>query len=218
MPRSDHDHENRKNGIYFSIMSCKRRTAGNKLGTISFSRPSDYHSGEVEVEKKRTGYRIEILLHPDNKRLIINLEELLKIVGTCLVLLMGRWAVTVLTPVERVFQRRRWLKRNYFELASLLNIILGTLQGSNNSSGKLDKLILTRETVDRVLSKYRKRLYDSYRAIDKAGGNAEQLKETLRRTAEIVHRELVRVHAPYERNERIRKLFTGILRECRFIF
>jgi len=192
------------------MLHRKKKKTRNRL---YFSEHSFYSSADVMV----TDRHMELFLQPGNKNLIIYMGEIKKLARAFMALLMKRMIRFLLNCMERTFQRRRWINRNYFELGSLLNLILGTLAASHNSSGNPEKLRSARDRVVRVLKNYRKTLYAAYRKIDGAGEDTEQIKKTLRRTAEIVYRELIRVHGPYERNVRVREFFKAILKEYHII-
>jgi len=119
--------------------------------------------------------------------------------------------------LERIFQRRRWLNKTYFELASLLNLLLSSTNISNNSYNKVEKLTLIRETAGRMLKNYKRKLYNKVKKINVQNSDAEKLSKNLLKTAEIIHGELIKIHKPYARHVKVKELMKGILKEYNLI-
>ena len=203
----------KKRGI-FNCMRFLRTAEKRDKRLLHFSEKSEYSSADM----KFIGSHIEILLQPGNKKLIIYLDELLKIVNAY-IKLMGRKCLKEIDGLfNRILKRRHWIHRNYFELASLLNLLLTTTNMSNsNASARLEKLRSAHETAARVLKNYRKKLYRIFLQMDGAKGDSEQIRKSLIRTAGFVHQELISVHRTYERYESVRGLLKGILKEYHII-
>ena len=180
---------------------------------LHFSEKSEYSFADM----KFIGSHIEIVLQPGNKKLIIYLDELSKIVNA-FILLMGKMLVLEIKELfQRVFKRQRWIHRNYFELASLLNLLLSTTHMSNSSpSVRREKLLSARETTGRVLKNYRRKLYRLFLQIDGVKGDSDQIRKSLIRIAEVIHQELIRVHGTYQRTERVRAHLKAVLKEYHF--
>jgi hypothetical protein len=181
---------------------------------LNLSKKSDFKSAELKIGKEY----IEIFLQPDNKKLIIYLEELKKIVKAYIYTVIQRAYKGIIMVLERIFQRRRWLNKTYFELASLLNLLLSSTNISNNNShNKVEKLTLIRETAGRVLKNYKRKLYNKVKKISVQNSDAEKLSKNLLKTAEIIHGELIKIHKPYARHVKVKELMKGILKEYNLI-
>ncbi len=181
---------------------------------MNLSKKSDFKSAELKIGKEY----IEIFLQPDNKKLIIYLEELKKIVKVYIYTVIQSVHKGIVMILERLFQRRRWLNKSNFKLASLLNLLLSSTNISNNNShNKVEKLTLTREIAGRVLKNYKIKLYNKFKKINVQNNDAEKLSKNLLKTAEIIHGELIKIHKPYARHVKVKELMKGILKEYHLI-
>jgi len=106
------------------------------------------------------------------------------------------------STLERIFHRQKWIRMKYFELASLLNLVLGCNQTGDRVK-KMEKLIKALEQSEMKLFVYRTRVYRKVKKLRKHTAVMENISEALSELTLLVKHELESASEAFKRREEI---------------
>jgi hypothetical protein len=106
------------------------------------------------------------------------------------------------STLERVFHREKWIRMRYFELASLINVVLGCNQTADRvqKMGKLNKAL---EESERKLFLYRMPVYRKVKKLRKHSAGMKNFSDTLTELTLLVKHELESASKKFRRREEI---------------
>ncbi len=106
------------------------------------------------------------------------------------------------STLERAFHRKKWIRMRYFELASLLNVILGCNQTGDRVQ-KLEKLKKAMKQSEVKLFLYKTPVYRKVKKLRKHTAERNNLFEPLTKLTILVKRELEPAYEAFRRREEI---------------
>ena len=176
------------------------------MKVLSISKYSDFTSATYLLGK---GF-LEIDLEPDHRKVIVYSKDLAKISRSYLRILIEDLYLQVTTFLERAFKRETWVSKNYFELSSLINMYMHTLDLADVDK-RFKKLELLHERIERILKQYKRRPYKKIKSLDLKDNRSEAFIDNMTKAAMVINEELINISSIYDRIQKIKKLIHSLL-------
>jgi hypothetical protein len=171
------------------------------MKVLSISKYSDFSSAKYLLG---TGY-LEIDLEPDHKKVFIYSKDLAKISMSCLQILLKDCYLEIRTILERAFKREKWVSKNYFELASLINMYYHACDLAEVERS-FEKLELLHEKIERFLKQYKRKPYKKVKKLNFEDNRSEEFLANMAQAAIVINNELINISQIYDRIRKIKEL------------
>lgn len=171
------------------------------LKVLSISKYSDFTSAKYLLG---TGY-LEIDLEPDHKKVFIYSKDLAKISRSYLRILLKDCYLKIIIILERAFKREKWVSKNYFELASLINMYCRARDLAEVEKS-FEKLELLHEKIERFLKQYKRKPYKKVKKLNFKDNRSEEFVANMNQAAIVINDELINISRIYYRIRKIKEL------------